>query len=101
MSVLDGPRQEKRRIQISGEAVWATMSEDGMLILEDGSSVSADEVTHLPPCVATKIICPHLTYTSRGIESRNKPQPTPYQPASGARRPGAAAELYRPATRRT
>ena len=78
MSVLDGPRQEKRRIQISGEAVWATMSEDGMLILEDGSSVSADEVTHLPPCVATKIICPHLTYTSRGIESRNKPQPTPY-----------------------
>ena len=77
MSVLEGPRIEKRRIQINGEAVWATAKNNGMLELEDGSEMSTSEVMHLAPCQPTKIICPHLTYTSRGIESRNKPQPTP------------------------
>jgi 5-oxopent-3-ene-1,2,5-tricarboxylate decarboxylase/2-hydroxyhepta-2,4-diene-1,7-dioate isomerase len=32
---------------------------------------------HLPPCEPSKIICVHLSYRSRGIESRNVPQPTP------------------------
>lgn len=31
---------------------------------------------HLAPCIPTKIICVHLSYRSRGIESRDNPQPT-------------------------
>jgi 5-oxopent-3-ene-1,2,5-tricarboxylate decarboxylase/2-hydroxyhepta-2,4-diene-1,7-dioate isomerase len=39
--------------------------------------VDLSTATHLPPCEPTKIICVHLSYRSRGIESRNLPQPTP------------------------
>jgi 5-oxopent-3-ene-1,2,5-tricarboxylate decarboxylase/2-hydroxyhepta-2,4-diene-1,7-dioate isomerase len=77
MSVLDGPRVEKRRILLDGIATWVTVADDGRLQLEDGSKLEAEHVVHLAPCEPGKIICPHLTYTSRGIESRNKPQPTP------------------------
>jgi 5-oxopent-3-ene-1,2,5-tricarboxylate decarboxylase/2-hydroxyhepta-2,4-diene-1,7-dioate isomerase len=80
MSVLDGPRVEKRRILLEGIATWVTVADDGQLQLEDGRTLAAgdgEDVVHLPPCQPSKIICPHLTYTSRGIESRNKPQPTP------------------------
>lgn len=77
MSVLDGPRLEKRRILLDGIATWVTVADDGQLQLEDGSKMEAENVGHLAPCEPGKIICPHLTYTSRGIESRNKPQPTP------------------------
>ncbi len=77
MSVLDGPRVEKRRILLDGIATWVTVADDGRLQLEDGSKLETENVVHLAPCEPGKIICPHLTYTSRGIESRNKPQPTP------------------------
>ena len=77
MSVLDGPRVEKRRILLDGIATWVTVADDGRLQLEGGSKLDAENVVHLAPCEPGKIICPHLTYTSRGIESRNKPQPTP------------------------
>ena len=76
MTVLDGPRKETRRVLVKGSIHWATVSDAGLLILEDGTELSEDNVVHLPPCNPTKIICPHLTYKSRGIESRNKPQPT-------------------------
>ena len=77
MSVLDGPRVEKRRILLDGIATWVTVADDGRLQLEDGSKLEKESVVHLARCEPGKIICPHLTYTSRGIESRNKPQPTP------------------------
>ena len=77
MSVLDGPRVEKRRILLDGIATWVTVADYGRLQLEGGSQLEAENVVHLAPCEPGKIICPHLTYTSRGIESRNKPQPTP------------------------
>lgn len=77
MSALDGPRVEKRRILLDGIATWVTVADDGRLQLEGGSKLDAENVVHLAPCEPGKIICPHLTYTSRGIESRNKPQPTP------------------------
>ncbi|HBJ89432.1 MAG: 5-carboxymethyl-2-hydroxymuconate isomerase [Gammaproteobacteria bacterium] len=77
MSVLDGPRVEKRRILLDGIATWVTVADYGRLQLEGGSKLEAENVVHLAPCEPGKIICPHLTYTSRGIESRNKPQPTP------------------------
>ena len=76
MSVLEGPRKEKRRVLVAGKAEWASILSDGIVTLSDGSEIAEADVTHLPPCIPSKIICPHLTYTSRGIESRNKPQPT-------------------------
>lgn len=76
MSILKGPRIERRRILHGGSAYWCTVEEDGRLRLDDGRMFSQDEVRHLPPCEPTKIICVHLSYTSRGMESRNTPQPT-------------------------
>lgn len=76
MSVLEGPRIEKRRVLIEGKEQWGSILSHGIISLSDGRKIAEADVTHLPPCVPTKIICPHLTYTSRGIESRNKPQPT-------------------------
>ena len=76
MSVLEGPRIEKRRVLIEGKEQWGSILSHGVIFLSDGRKIAEADVTHLPPCVPTKIICPHLTYTSRGIESRNKPQPT-------------------------
>jgi 5-oxopent-3-ene-1,2,5-tricarboxylate decarboxylase / 2-hydroxyhepta-2,4-diene-1,7-dioate isomerase len=77
MSVLDGPRVERRRIIMDGSAYWTTFIDEGILRLDDGREVDPLVVQYLPPCTPTKIICPHLTYTSRGMESRNQPQPTP------------------------
>lgn len=77
MSVLDGPRRERRRIRWQGSEYWCTALADGRLLLDDGREAPAGEVAHLPPCAPSKIICVHLSYTSRGIESRNTPQPTP------------------------
>lgn len=77
MSVLEGPRQERRRVLHSGSAYWCTLQREGMLRFDDGREVAETEVQHLPPCQPTKIICVHLSYSSRGIESRNTPQPTP------------------------
>ncbi len=76
-SVLQGPRRERRHILLGGSAHWCTVEEGGALRLDDGRRVAEAEVQHLPPCTPTKIICVHLSYTSRGIESRNTPQPTP------------------------
>lgn len=71
MNVLEGPRREIRRVIYSGSAHWADF-ENGSLTLADGRVVSVDEVTHLPPCSPTKIICLHLNYASRYYELRGK-----------------------------
>jgi 5-oxopent-3-ene-1,2,5-tricarboxylate decarboxylase/2-hydroxyhepta-2,4-diene-1,7-dioate isomerase len=49
---------------------------DETLRLDDGRTVALASVQHLPPCEPTKIICVHLSYSSRGIETRNNPKPT-------------------------
>ena len=77
MNVLEGPRRERRRILVGGSAYWCSPIGDGVLRLDDGREVEEAAVLHLPPCQPTKIICVHLSYTSRGMESRNTPQPTP------------------------
>lgn len=77
MNVLEGPRQERRRVLHGGSAYWCTPLSEGMLRFDDGREVHESAVQHLPPCQPSKIICVHLSYTSRGIESRNTPQPTP------------------------
>jgi 5-oxopent-3-ene-1,2,5-tricarboxylate decarboxylase/2-hydroxyhepta-2,4-diene-1,7-dioate isomerase len=71
MNVLHGPRREVRRIIYNGSAHWADF--DGKaLTLADGRVVGLDEVTHLPPCNPSKILCLHLNYASRYYELRGK-----------------------------
>lgn len=71
MSVLHGPRREFRRIVHHGSTYRAELVGD-RLRLADGRTVDPSEVTHLPPCEPTKIICLHLNYTSRYFELRGK-----------------------------
>lgn len=71
MNVLQGPRREVRRVIYNGAKHWAD-HEDGALRLADGRRVAIDEVTHLPPCDPSKIICLHLNYASRYYELRGK-----------------------------
>ena len=76
MNVLEGPRRERRRILHQGSAYWCTPIEGGMLLLDDGREIPEADVGYLAPCEPSKIICVHLSFRSRGIESRNMEQPT-------------------------
>jgi 5-oxopent-3-ene-1,2,5-tricarboxylate decarboxylase/2-hydroxyhepta-2,4-diene-1,7-dioate isomerase len=75
--VMKRPRIERRRVLVDGRACAGTVLDDGRLRLDDGRLVDLARAAHLPPCEPSKIICVHLSYRSRGIESRNLPQPTP------------------------
>jgi 5-oxopent-3-ene-1,2,5-tricarboxylate decarboxylase/2-hydroxyhepta-2,4-diene-1,7-dioate isomerase len=75
-AILRGPRIERRRVLWNGSAYWTTLNDAGQLVLDDGRVTTPDAVQHLPPCEPTKIICVHLSYSSRGIETRNKAKPT-------------------------
>ena len=78
MSVLDGPRIERRRVLVEGSAYWGQMVGEDALRLDDGRVVRPSALIHLPPCETppSKIIAVHLSYASRGVESRNNRQPT-------------------------
>lgn len=78
MSVLDGPRIERRRVLVEGSAYWGQMVDDDSLRLDDGRIVRPSALVHLPPCETppSKIIAVHLSYSSRGVETRNNPKPT-------------------------
>lgn len=78
MSVLSGPRIERRHVLVDGSAYWGTMRDDGALVLDDGRDVDPTHLIHLPPCAIppSKIIGVHLSYSSRGVETRNNPRPT-------------------------
>ncbi len=66
-NVLEGPREEWRRILHQGVACWVTL--DGReLVLGDGRRIDEDTATYLAPCEPTKILCIHLNYESRRIE---------------------------------
>lgn len=77
MSVLDGPRIERRRVIVDGSAYWGTMGGE-TLRLDDGRHVDPSHLVHLPPLVIqpSKIIAVHISYSSRSHETRNKPQPS-------------------------
>ena len=80
-AVMSGPRVERRRILLGGSAFWGTMIDEGdnagKLRLDDGRVVDADNnATYLPPATPSKIIAIHISYKSRSMETRNKPQPT-------------------------
>jgi 5-oxopent-3-ene-1,2,5-tricarboxylate decarboxylase/2-hydroxyhepta-2,4-diene-1,7-dioate isomerase len=79
-SVMRGPRVERRRVLLGGTAFWGTMVEDGTnagsLRLDDGRLVDTDKAAYLPPVTPSKIIAIHISYSSRSVETRNKPKPT-------------------------
>ncbi len=79
-AIMSGPRVERRRILVGGSAFWGTMIDEGdnagKLRLDDGRMVDADNATYLPPVTPSKIIAIHISYKSRSMETRNKPQPT-------------------------
>lgn len=79
-AVMRGPRVERRHVMIGGSAFWGTLVEEGgdagKLLLDDGRLVDPATVTHLPPVSPSKIIAIHISYSSRSVETRNKPKPT-------------------------
>ncbi|MEJ0044089.1 MAG: fumarylacetoacetate hydrolase family protein [Rhizomicrobium sp.] len=76
MSVLDGPRDERRRIFHEGLPVWVRVDGE-RLVLPDGRSVAEKDATYLAPCDPTKILCIHLNYDSRRIEFKAPALTTP------------------------
>lgn len=69
MSVLDGPREEWRRVLHEGQPKW--VRPDGeRLVFGDGRSIADGEATYLPPCDPSKILCIHLNYDSRRVSSK-------------------------------
>ncbi|MCL4313025.1 MAG: fumarylacetoacetate hydrolase family protein [Actinobacteria bacterium] len=67
-NVLEGPRQEWRRVLYQGQEQWVKPNDINGLLLPDGREISDEEVDYLPPCNPTKIICVHLNYDSRRLE---------------------------------
>ena len=49
MSVLNGPRIERRRVIVNNSAYWGTMQDDGQLRLDDGRVFDPTGLQHLPP----------------------------------------------------
>jgi 5-oxopent-3-ene-1,2,5-tricarboxylate decarboxylase / 2-hydroxyhepta-2,4-diene-1,7-dioate isomerase len=77
MSVLEGPREEWRRILHQGTPVWVKPEKGDKLRLGDGRVVDEASAIYLPPCDPTKIICIHLNYDSRRVEFKAPPLVTP------------------------
>jgi 5-oxopent-3-ene-1,2,5-tricarboxylate decarboxylase / 2-hydroxyhepta-2,4-diene-1,7-dioate isomerase len=79
-AVMSGPRVERRRVLVGGSAYWGTIIENGekagWLRLDDGRVVDPSSTPHLPPVSPSKIIAVHISYSSRSMETRNKPKPT-------------------------
>lgn len=72
MSVLEGPRRELRRVMLAGSTHWAECHGD-VLRLDDGRELSESDVSHLPPCTPSKILCVHTNFRSRVYEFTGKP----------------------------
>jgi 5-oxopent-3-ene-1,2,5-tricarboxylate decarboxylase/2-hydroxyhepta-2,4-diene-1,7-dioate isomerase len=76
MNVLNGTREEWRRILHEGQPKWVRPAGD-RLLFGDGRHISETEATYLPPCDPTKILCIHLNYESRRVEFRAPKLETP------------------------
>ena len=79
-AVMRGPRVERRRVLVGGSAYWGTMVESGAdagrLRLDDGRVLDPGAHHYLPPVSPSKIIAVHISYSSRSLETRNRPKPT-------------------------
>ena len=67
LNVLEGEREEWRRILLEGVPHWVR-PEGESLILGDGREIDEVDAVYLPPCDPTKILCVHLNYVSRAEE---------------------------------
>jgi 5-oxopent-3-ene-1,2,5-tricarboxylate decarboxylase/2-hydroxyhepta-2,4-diene-1,7-dioate isomerase len=74
--VLDGEREEWRRVLHEGIASWVRPDGDE-LVLGDGRRIVEAQAQYLPPCEPTKILCVHLNYESRVKEFGGSPDETP------------------------
>jgi 5-oxopent-3-ene-1,2,5-tricarboxylate decarboxylase / 2-hydroxyhepta-2,4-diene-1,7-dioate isomerase len=103
-AVLKGPRIERRRVLKGSSSVWGTYIESGNdqghLRLDDGRIVNPVDVQHLPPVNPTKVIAVHIAFSSRSMETRNKPKPTD-SPTYFTKPPsslnGHGCEIHKPA----
>ena len=76
MSVLDGPREELRRVLVHGVPYWVTVDGDE-LVLGDGRRIDEATASYLPPCDPSKILCIHLNFESRRVEFESPELVTP------------------------
>ena len=76
LNVLEGEREEWRRILLEGVPHWVR-PEGESLILGDGREIDEVDAVYLPPCDPTKILCVHLNYVSRAEEFGVKMGGTP------------------------
>lgn len=76
LSVLEGDREEWRRILQDGIPQWVLPDGDE-LVLGDGRRIAEADASYLPPCDPTKILCVHLNYPSRAVEFGVEMGPSP------------------------
>ena len=77
MNVLEGPREELRRIMFEGQPRWVRSDGGGRLLLPEGRQIPESEAVYMPPCDPSKILCIHLNYESRRLEFRAPKLETP------------------------
>ncbi len=74
--VLRGPRIERWRVERDGKVEIVTRVAEYEFVNAAGERYEMVGARVLLPCVPSKIICVHLSYSSRGVESRDNPMPT-------------------------
>ena len=77
MNVLEGPREELRRIMFEGQPRWVRPDGAGRLLLPEGRQIPESEAVYMAPCDPSKILCIHLNYESRRLEFRAPKLETP------------------------
>jgi 5-oxopent-3-ene-1,2,5-tricarboxylate decarboxylase/2-hydroxyhepta-2,4-diene-1,7-dioate isomerase len=67
MNVLEGPRQDLRRVVLGGRVHHCCLDGDH-LVLGDGRVLPEVEARYAPPVEPSTIVCVHLNYRSRAVE---------------------------------
>jgi 5-oxopent-3-ene-1,2,5-tricarboxylate decarboxylase/2-hydroxyhepta-2,4-diene-1,7-dioate isomerase len=67
MSVLDGPREELRRVIVGGRVHLCRLEGDHV-VLDDGRTIAEAQARYAPPVEPATIVCVHLNYRSRAVE---------------------------------
>jgi len=67
MSVLEGPRRERRRVFRGGRLVEGLLDGD-RLVFDGGESIAEADAVYAAPVAPRTIACVHLNYRSRAVE---------------------------------